>query len=315
MDNTITFEGMETFGMPAVICDKHLQAPEVELRLIIFLLRNVNRSFLKDQLIQVLKADEKRLEEAFTYWIAAGILFKTAGKYTFERPKVAANDIMHYSADQIATRIDNDNKIKFLYTKTEELLAKPLTTDDASAILSLVDWVGLPAEVVAMLIQYCTENGKSLRKIVSTGIEWAEKEINTYEKADLHINNERAKKETVNKISRLLGVNNRAITEGEQKLFMVWSEEYKFNTDIIKLAYENTVKSTGKYSYQYMDKILNSWYLKQYKTLAEINENEKSDVGVKKPGKKARYESTADLDAQKSMDLSWDIIEDSLKNE
>jgi hypothetical protein len=253
MENTITFEGTETFGMPVVIADKHLNAPEVELRLIIFLLRNTNKSFLKDDLLQILKVDEQRLNEAFAYWVSAGILFRTAGKYTFERPKVATNDIMRYSADQIASRINNDNKIRFLYNKTEELLAKPLTTEDASAVLSLVDWVGLPAEVVAMLIQNCTENGKSLKKIVSTGIEWAEKGIDTYEKADQHIKNERAKKETVNKISRLLGITNRAITDGEQKVFLIWTDEYKFNTDIIKLAYENTVKSTGKYSYQCWD--------------------------------------------------------------
>ena len=50
MENTVVFEAAENFEVPVGIVDKYLDAPELELRLILFLLRNANRSFLTDEL-------------------------------------------------------------------------------------------------------------------------------------------------------------------------------------------------------------------------------------------------------------------------
>ena len=302
MENTVVFEAAENFEVPVGIVDKYLDAPELELRLILFLLRNANRSFLTDELAARLSADEKRLAQAFSFWVKAGVLFQTGGRYSVQRPKISASEIIRYSADNVAARIEGDDKIKFLYKTTEDVLKKPLTPEDASAVLSLVDWVGLPAEVAALLIQYCGEEKKGMRKIISTGIEWSEKGVDTFEKAEEYVQLLQQKKSVVGRTARMLGIRDRAITEPEKKVFLKWSEEYGYGEEMITAAYEATVQNTGKYAYAYMDKILQAWYQNGYKTAADIEKKS----GEKAPKKKT--ERKVKLDKKAVQQLSWEIL-------
>ena len=141
MENTIIFESNENFSVPVSIVDKYLDAPETELRLILFLLRNSNHSFLKEEIEDKLGVDEKRLKQAFGYWVKKGILFKFHDRYVLERPRVTASDAIKYSADRISERIETDDKISFLYRQAEDAFRKPLTPESASILLSLIsDW-------------------------------------------------------------------------------------------------------------------------------------------------------------------------------
>lgn len=311
MENTILFEGMQTFAVPCDLVDKHLSAPEVELKLLLLLLRNTNASFFKGELLNTLQVDEKRLEQAFQYWVKQNVLFYAAGKYTLQRPRLSPSDFISYKPESISQRLEGDSALRYLYKSAEEALKKPLTSADASLILSLVDWCGLPAEVVALLIRYGAENGKSLRQIAQTGVRWADDGVKTFEDAELLIRRESEKKNTVNRIAARFGIlGTRAITEAEQKAFLKWKEEYGYELDMIGLAYEETVKNTGKYAYTYLDKILSKWNESGFRTPADVQNSPKPDP---KPAKKTaraprvnnpRKPSAANNDA---MDLAWEI--------
>lgn len=313
MDSTVVFEAMETFGVPNRIVDMYLKAPEAELRLILFLLRHKNSSFSKQDIISATGEDEERLDKAFRYWCAAGILFKSGNKYIFERPKINAADIIRYSADEIASRIDGDESIRFLYKTAEDSLARPLTTTDASAIISLVDWNGLPADVAALLINYGASEGKGLSRIQKLGIEWSENGIDSYEKAENYIRAEQAKHDAVQKISRLLGLTHRALTDAEKKSFHKWATEFGYGTDIIKIAYDRTITNTGKYSYRYMDRILTSWSDAGLRSENEIiNYEQNSEGGGTKPAKPRKKRHSTQIDQREldeSIQDSWAIIE------
>lgn len=312
MDGTVIFEAMETFGVPNRIVDMYLKAPAAELRLILFLLRNKNSSFAKQDIIAALGEDEERIDKAFKYWCAAGILFKTGNKYIFERPKINAADIIHYSADEIASRIDTDESIRFLYKTAEDSLARPLTTTDASAIISLVDWNGLPPDVAALLINYGASEGRGLARIQKMGIEWAEKGIDSFEKAESYISARQASNDAIQKTSRLLGLTHRALTDAEKKAFGKWASEYGYGTDVIKLAYDRTVANTGKYSYRYMDKILNSWFEAGLKSQSEIlnyEQNAETEQKSRKPRKKRNDTRIDRRELDESIQDSWAIIE------
>ena len=311
MDNTIIFETAESFAVPAVLVDKYIDAPETEIKLLLFLLRHANHSFLSENIATMLKVDMKRLEEAFNYWVKAGIIYYAAGRYTLERPKISATDVMRYSADSIGKRIDGDEKIRFLYKKTEEALKKPLTTEDASTVLSMVDWLGLPVEVVAMIIQFFSAEKYGLKKMLSIASDWSENGINNLEKAEEYLAELQKKRDLVSKISRMLGISNRAITAPEKKIFEKWSIEYGYSKDIIEYAYEITVQNTGKYTYTYMDKIISSWNKKGFKTLENIkSENESTKPeGKKKPTKKyPERKVKIDTEAAKKL-AEWDIFD------
>lgn len=311
MENTVLFEGTPLFSVPCDIVDKHLSAPDVELRLILLLLRNTNASFLKEDLLRTLCVDQSRLEEAFRYWVKCGVLFYAAGKYTLQRPKLSPSDYITYNPETIAQRLEEDHSLQFLYRTAEESLKKPLTSADASLILSLVDWCGLPADVVALLIRYGAENGKSLRQIAQTGVRWADDEVKTFEQAELLIQREAEKKSVINRTAARLGIlGTRAITEAERKTFLKWKEEYNYGPEMVGAAYEETVKNTGKYTYTYLDKILTAWHNAGAKTPEEaLAMGKPTSVNPKKATRRTsannpRKSAPVTHDA---MDLAWEI--------
>jgi len=313
-DNMIIFEAPQMFSVPTSIADKYINAGYNELRLILLLLRNVNMGFSKETLLNRLSLTEDELSEAFAFWVREGVLFKQGDKYVLERPRIRSTDVMTYTAEDVAERIDRDHGILFLYKKTEDVLAKPLTTTDASVILSLVDWVGLPSEVVALLLQYCSDFGKkSLRQIEKIGIDWAEKEINTCERAEAFIESERRKREVINEYCSVLGITGRALTDGEKKAFASWSENMGYGSEIISEAFNATVRATGKYSYQYMDKIIANWFKQGVKTVEEAQRaSEDTKPKSKRPSK--RFEPTNTTDTVKAIETTWDIIDGELGN-
>ena len=307
MENTVLFEAQSAFSVPCVIVDQHLNAPDVELRLILLLLRNTNVAFYKSDLLNALQVDEARLEDAFQYWVKNNILFRTAGKYTLQRPKLATSDFLTYRPETIAKRLETDSALQYLYQSAEEALNKPLTSADASLILSLVDWCGLPAEVVALLIRYGGENGKSLRQIAQTGVRWADDGVKTFEQAEERIRREAEKKQAVNRIAARLGIlGTRALTEKERETFLKWSEAFGFSSDMVGAAYEETVRNTGKYTYTYMDKILTKWHEAGYTT------PEQTAAAPKPAAKKPATRRTANNPKKPAvnsdaMDLAWQI--------
>lgn len=311
MDNTVIFEALDTFSVPVKVADEHLQAPPTALRLILFLLRNKNASYTKEDIMNAVAATEQEIDDAFAYWCKAGILFRTANRYMFERPKIAASEIMKYTPAQIAERVKKDGGLRFLYGMAEKLFAKTVSDTDASLILSLVEWNGIETEAVALLLQYAADMGMSLSRVQKLGIEWMENGITTPEKAEAYIKTQKEKKELLNRIARMLGISHRALTPGEKKAFTTWTEEYGFGLDMINLAYDRTVASTGNYSYAYMNTILKSWHESGFKTVFDAEEGDKKPEkkSAKTTGKKPRYtKKERSEDNKQSMKDSWEII-------
>lgn len=303
---TVIFENRPSFAVPNEIADNYLKAPEDALRLILFLLRNSSQSFTRDDICNATGIENENLEAAFDYWVERGVLFRSQQKYMLTRPQLKTSDIHPYSAEEVASRIDRDGAIRFLYERTESLLSRPLSTSDAYTILSIVDWMGLPPEVAALLLQYCADTGKkSMRQIEKTAVMWADGGIDSFEKAEEFISAEKEKAESAMKTARLLGVANRALGEEEKKVFIAWRTELGYGDEMISAAYESMIKSIGSYKYQYIDKILHSWKASGINTPEEAAAQKPA---AKKPSRAKKYEPTAAPDAEKTVDKTWEIM-------
>ena len=279
MDNTIVFEGSSMFGVPTQIVDEFLHAPDVELRLILFLLRHQNKSFVKEDLLKALNQTEERIDTAFEYWNKAGVLHKTGNRYMIERPRISALEVMRYSPIQIAARIDTDPAIKFLSKQAQTELAKPLTESDASLLISIVDWYGIKPGAAALMIHYCASKGNaSMSKIQKMAVQWSELGICTMEQAEAYISQQQQRTDTLNRISALLGISHRKLTESEQKAFLTWVDEYGYGDEMIQLAYERAVDKIGRLSFPYIHKILQSWYQNDLSTPEDVAERDQPPV-------------------------------------
>lgn len=181
-----------------------------------------------------------------------------------------------YSFKEIAKQQELNKELKEMYHHAQTLLGKTLSQNDILALYSFYDWLSLPVEVILMIVEYCASLGKrSMRYIEAVASSWSDLGINTAEKANSHLlaleKNGRAKR----KYKKMLGFNDRDLSDAEYSHLVEWSENLGFSDDLIKLAYEKTVLKTGKVSFSYMNAILQDWYKNSIKTVEQVATEDK----------------------------------------
>ena len=136
-----------------------------------------------------------------------------------------------------------------------------------SLLFSFYDWLGLPMEVIELLLSYCTASGHTgMRYIEKVAIGWAEEGVNTVEKAAEYIE---LRKTGYRSILQAFG-QNRMPVAAEEAYMKKWLQEYKLPLDVVKLACERTVMQTGKASFAYADRILENWKKAGVSAVADV---------------------------------------------
>lgn len=173
-----------------------------------------------------------------------------------------------YNMDEISTFMEQADYKQLIYL-TQKYLGKMLTQQDINSLISFNDWLGLPVEVIELLVEYCASNDhRNMKYIEAAAIDWADNGINTLEKAKLRT-------ETFNKkyflIMKALGIGNRTPTARQIAFMDKWINTYKFDIDIVLEACDKTINSINKPEFSYTDKILSNWFDKNVKTMADVN--------------------------------------------
>lgn len=192
-------------------------------------------------------------------------------------------ELPEYSAKEIAIKAEKDSNFEGIVVEAQRRLGKILSTNDLKILLGIYDHLGLPAEVIMLLIVHCAEvyeknHGEGrvppLRHIEKEAWHWARTEVLTFDMAEEHIRLEKEKDEDIAKVKEALQIKGRAITSTEEKYINSWLE-LGFTADSIALAYDRTIIGTGKLAWKYLDKILATWHEKNLHTPEEIGEGDR----------------------------------------
>lgn len=184
-----------------------------------------------------------------------------------------------YSMTEINAAAAANQAVSGLFYQAETVLNKILTSSDMEMLYSFIDWLGLPVEVITMLLSYAAKKGKTGRRYLETlAIDWSERGIDTFEAAEAHVMTLEASDSAERKIRNILGIYDRALTSTEKKYITLWNSDDRITADLISLAYDRTIEHTGKLSWAYMNKILQSWAEAGYATPEDVNENDTKPV-------------------------------------
>lgn len=171
-----------------------------------------------------------------------------------------------------------DPEFSGLTGAVEGRLGKKLNIPDLMILLGLYDQVGLPADVIFLLVNFCAERlaqrygeGRrpTMRQIEQEGYLWARLGLMTQESAAAYIKKYQRRREAIPRIMRLMGLGDRLPVPSEEKYLMAW-EEMGFEDEAILLAYDRTVLKCGCLRWSYMNRILLSWNEKGLHTVAQI---------------------------------------------
>ncbi len=232
---------------------------------------------------------ESDVLRAWAYWLDRGSLQETEAKTepkvgteakperkaqqkesaAQEEPKrlLAASAKPVYSPAEMA-QYQKQAEVQQLFRAAQQKLGKLLGHQDMSTIFSFHDWLGLPLDVIELLLSYCTANGnRGMRYIEKVAISWSEDGINTVDKAAEYIE---YRTSGMRAVMQAFGQASRTPTEEEESYIKKWVWEYKLPIDVVKIGCERTVSQIGKVSFRYANKIFEDWHTKGVKTAEDI---------------------------------------------
>ena len=293
MDYQIDFSKYKTnFSLPSIIMEGDLKNLNSDyLKVILLIFRNPDKDYSVGLLSNLLALSEQTVKDALRYWKKRGLLLPGDPK---EKPVQVISDKKPVSAP---VKPVQDSELQFLLSRMETTLQRPVTSTDVMTITYIYEYYRLPADVILMAVQYAAERGKNgIKYIESVCIGWYDQGITNHSLAEAFLQQAAKRSQNENQVKKLLGISGRKLIPSEEKYIDTWFSEYHFSLDVIGEAYERTVQNTGKVAFAYMNKILQNWYQKGYRTLEEILSQEPARKGGKAAsGQKA--ENSYDIDA------------------
>ncbi|MCR5485423.1 MAG: DnaD domain protein [Clostridiales bacterium] len=299
------------FTVPTAVTDKYLKLADSEqLKALLWVLRHASEDVDIKDLCSVLKCEAGDAEDYLSFWTENGILIKdgeTNESVSADKPKKPKPEpeqkyqplpVVKPTSEQILQRIKESEEIRFLFDESQKKLARTLGYDGQSTILMLHDQYGLPVEVIITMIEYCSSVGKTNSSyIAAVGKDWAEREIDTIEKADKQISVLQSCNGLWKQLSSMAGIDNPRPTAAQSEYLKTWKYDLGFDIDMIYLAYEEMANHCSKLSFAYMNKILNTWHNDGIKTPEEVIEaKQKRADKTKKSEKNETNEASYNMD-------------------
>ena len=184
-----------------------------------------------------------------------------------KRVTIASGERPCYSERDVMQAMDAEPSFRSLYGEIQRRLGRALNTEELKILLGFVRYLGLPEDVICVLVTYCQERARrrgslrnpSLRTIEKEAYAWAEQGIDTMEEAAAFIQSQNVYHSRLGQLMRLLQIRGRSLTAAEERYASAWLD-MGFEDDAITMAYERTCLNTGGLSWAYMNKILLRWH-------------------------------------------------------
>ena len=222
----------------------------------------------------------------------AAATLRQLGLWTEEQKKqILSGERPGYSEQDVLSAMDSDASFRGLYGEIQRLLGRTLNTEELKILLGFVRYLGLPGDVISVLVCYCKDRARqqgklrnpSLRTIEKEAYAWAERGIDTMEEAAAYIQSRNLRNSRITRVMNILQIRNRNLTPGEEKYAQSWLD-MGFDEESIAMAYERTCINIGTLNWAYMNKILTRWHQAGLHTADAIRQGDKKPNPTQKGG-------------------------------
>lgn len=231
-----------------------------------------------------LRWDRDRIEAAEAALRQMGLV--AAGR---EAPPEPAEEKPDYQRTDVAERLERSQEFRALTDQVERKLGKKLTTPDVAVLLGLTDYLGLPADVVYLLVCHCVERVQrrsgpgrrpGMKQIEKEGYAWARLGIDTQAAAAEYLRKYARRQDLLPRYMRALGLGDRFPSPSEEKYLLSW-QEMGFTPEAVAIACDKTILKCHELKWAYCNGILRRWHEAGLHTEAEIRAG---DRPAAKPG-------------------------------
>ena len=216
----------------------------------------------------------------------AAATLRQLGLWPEERPShIAPGERPSYSEKDVLSAMDTDSSFRGLYGEVQRLLGRALNTEELKILLGFVRYLGLPADVISVLVCYCKDRARrqgrlrnpSLRTIEKEAYAWAERGIDSVEEAAAFIQAQNVRNSRLYRLMNILQIRGRSLTAAEERYAQSWLD-MDFDEESISMAYERTCLNTGGLNWAYMNKILLRWHEQGLHTAEAVRSGDQKPV-------------------------------------
>jgi len=218
-----------------------------------------------------------------------------------------AEELPAYTVEDVTARAAEDSLFRHLQTESAKVLGRRLNTEEAKKLLGIYAHLGMPCEVIMMLLHYCAEDcaarygeGKrpGMRYIEKEAFIWARNRLFSLEAAEAFIAARGERQQKLHALQEAVQIHGRSLTPSEERYLSSWAD-MGFGAQAVAIAYDRTVTNTGKLSWNYLNKILLSWHAAGLHSPAEIEEKD----GRRPAGARSQGSTPAAVDSETAQDI------------
>ena len=182
-----------------------------------------------------------------------------------------------YSREDVMNKLESDASFAALLREVERKLGR-LSDPSVRKLLGLYDYLGLPADVIFLLVNYCVEHKAAqfgeghlptMREVEKEGYDWAKRELFSSAAADAYLKRQREKRSRFPEYMAALNLGERAAVSSEEKYLSAWSD-MGFPPDTVAIAYDKTMLKCHEFKWPYCNGILKRWHEKGLHTPDEV---------------------------------------------
>ena len=289
MSGYILRGGQENMTLPASAVESLLKRGEGDAALLYLALQRFGRGVTPEELEKVLPTMSRlRLDAAEGVLQELGLLPRPQQP----RPEPAA-ERPAYSAEDIAALLTDNEGFRLLIPQAEQQLGKKLRTADLQILAGLYDQIGMPADVIYLLVCHCVERARrqwgegrrpTLRQIEKEGYHWAQLGIFDQTAAAAYLKKWAQREEKSAAYMRALHLPQRQMVDAERRYITQWMD-MGFPPETVALAYERTVFYKKDLNWRYLNGILRRWHEAGWHTVHQVEQGEQG--GRTSPAKPA----------------------------
>ena len=291
MDGYILRNRQEQLTLPADAADKLLQSGQGDAALLYLALRRFGRGVTPEELEKVLPISRLRIDAAEKVLQDLDLLPRPAR----QAPPDPADERPVYTAQDIAGLLTDNEGFRLLVPQTEQQLGKKLRTADLQILAGLYDDLGMPADVIYLLVCHCVERARSqwgegrrptMRQVEKEGYRWAQLGIFDQNSAAVYLKKWAERNRKYTSYLSNLRILNRPPVEAERRYIDQWMD-MGFPPETVALAYERTVFYKKDLNWRYLNGILRRWHDAGWHTPHQVEQGEAAGKRPAAAGKSA----------------------------
>ncbi len=175
-----------------------------------------------------------------------------------------------YPAAELNLARETDAAFSGLCDYFESRQGRFLNRRELETLLNVYQSLGLPPEVLTLLMGDCAQRGRlTAREVEKQAYRWYDLGLDNFEAACSYLERQRRRQTRGARVLSLLGIHDRLPGESEQKYIDKW-EEMGVSEDLLRKAYDATLLGTGRLSWPYLHKVLCAWQEQGFRTARDV---------------------------------------------